>query len=469
MGIVVIWRDLTRDAPPPAAAGPATAIGDVVLQPVFTRQPDPFAPPAGTDQAGVIPLEGGGGTLLADSPGVYGSTTGTPACDRERLIASLTDAWVAEAWSGVRDIRSDEIPAYIRGLSPAILRSDTFVTDHGYVSSGATVVPAVLQAGTAVLVDHVGLPVVACSSGNPLTPPIRYPAEPSVRGPAWPGFTRDAITVILSSSVAIDRFVMVDIVRGSAVLLVPGTVDHRPAPPGTAVRPVVLHDLAWWAIGRRTSGPPSTRAPTPSTTPAESTTGRANVVNSPGPRAAPTGAPDGISTPRPVAGPPNRSPSSVTRRPRPAPTTPSPNALAPAPPVAATTRPPTPVRPRQPRITVPSPPAIGPPELPTIIVPAPPAITVPSPPRSIVAGPPTITTRPPTTTRPTTTRRPTTTGGPTTARRSAATSGVDAPTTATSSAGPPRITRRQSTGAPGTGLTTTPPADPGPFDRRSPR
>lgn len=50
-------------------------------------------------------------------------------------------------------IKSNDIPAYVARLTPVILRTDTFVTNHGFAQGRATVVPAVLQAGTAVLVD----------------------------------------------------------------------------------------------------------------------------------------------------------------------------------------------------------------------------------------------------------------------------------------------------------------------------
>ncbi|WP_211169963.1 DUF6777 domain-containing protein [Pseudonocardia bannensis] len=434
LGVSVIWRDATWDAPPPAAAGPAPATDGVVLQAVLTPQPDPFTPSAGTDQAGVIPLDTGGGTLPADGPGVYAATTEPPACDRERLIASLTsDPQVAEAWSGVRDIRPDEIPAYIRELTPAILRSDTFVTDHGYLNGGATVVPAVLQRGTAVLVDRFGLPVVKCSCGDPLTPPIRYSGDPSVQGRVWPGFTRDTIVVIQQSSVVIDQFVMADVVQGSPVVVVPGTVDVRPAPPGTALRLVVAHEDPWWTARRLSYAPPGTGWPGTSTT-AEPAPGRASVEPGPAPHVVPpaapqavpqvvprtasrtvrdattnrTTAPAGVSPRRRATESPDRPPGTVARRPRPATTTQPPSAFVPAPPSAVPTRPPR-------GNTSPGP--------------SPTAATDPS----------------------TTTDRTTTTGRTTTAERSAASPTSTAPTT-----NPPVTTTRQLTeaptaGAPGTG------------------
>jgi hypothetical protein len=43
-----------------------------------------------------------------------------------------------------------------------LLRSDTVVTNHGFANGCSTTIPAVLQAGTAVLVDDKGVPVTKC-------------------------------------------------------------------------------------------------------------------------------------------------------------------------------------------------------------------------------------------------------------------------------------------------------------------
>ena len=63
------------------------------------------------------------------------------------------------------------IGAYVDSLTPVVLTDDTLVTNHGYRDGHATTLPAVLQAGTAVMVDTLGVPRVKCNCGNPLTPP----------------------------------------------------------------------------------------------------------------------------------------------------------------------------------------------------------------------------------------------------------------------------------------------------------
>lgn len=64
---------------------------------------------------------------------------------------------------------------YIQGLKPVTLIQDTRVTNHTYESGAAVPFQAILQAGTAVLVNDKGVPVARCRCGNPLLEPIFYP------------------------------------------------------------------------------------------------------------------------------------------------------------------------------------------------------------------------------------------------------------------------------------------------------
>ena len=63
------------------------------------------------------------------------------------------------------------------------------VTNYGYSNGVATPRQAVLQAGTGVLVDSTGQPVVRCACGNPLTAPaaINLPAA-QFQGARWDTF-----------------------------------------------------------------------------------------------------------------------------------------------------------------------------------------------------------------------------------------------------------------------------------------
>ena len=62
------------------------------------------------------------------------------------------------------------VKKYIAKLHPVTLTRDTQVTNHAYTNGQAVPFQAILQAGTAVLVDEYGVPVVRCYCGNPLGP-----------------------------------------------------------------------------------------------------------------------------------------------------------------------------------------------------------------------------------------------------------------------------------------------------------
>ena len=163
--------------PFPEPADPAEPASSVVAAPVD----GPLAAPP----TGVEPTSG-----VAPPPGSppYGGSGDDQVCDRERLVEFLTaQPERAAAWGGVLGVAVDDIPSYVRALTPTVLLYDTRVTNHGFSGGRATPRQSVLQAGTAVLVDGVGDPVVRCRCGNPLRPPAPV-TRPAVVGTPWPGF-----------------------------------------------------------------------------------------------------------------------------------------------------------------------------------------------------------------------------------------------------------------------------------------
>jgi hypothetical protein len=78
------------------------------------------------------------------------------------------------------------------------------------VNGRANAIPAILQAGTAVLVDKYGVPRVKCYCGNPLTEP-RYPAEPVYTGPRWPAFEPGGVVLIDNSVTVITVITVIDL------------------------------------------------------------------------------------------------------------------------------------------------------------------------------------------------------------------------------------------------------------------
>ncbi len=107
-------------------------------------------------------------------PAVYGGSRDTQVCDVAALTEFLTNpdnADKAEAWAGALGVDVADIETYVSGLTAVRLRWDTRVTNHGFSDGEATPFQALLQAGTAVLVDDTGVPRVKCNCGNPLGEP----------------------------------------------------------------------------------------------------------------------------------------------------------------------------------------------------------------------------------------------------------------------------------------------------------
>ena len=104
--------------------------------------------------------------------GLYGGTEEN-TCDPERLISFLiANPEIGEAWAAVQGIPFSAIPSYIRSLEVRVLAEPVNVLNHGYdpVTGAAYEIDAVLDAGTAVLVDENGDIRTRCYCGNPIKP-----------------------------------------------------------------------------------------------------------------------------------------------------------------------------------------------------------------------------------------------------------------------------------------------------------
>ncbi len=126
----------------------------------------PFSADFGTDIQGLTAAVSSK-KLRGDTPGLFGGTRNVSVCDKAKLVEFLlANAVPAARWMKVLKIadRAD-IPQFVRKLTPVVLRVDTLVRNH----TMSTSFDAILQAGTAVLVDEFGIPVVKCNCGNPLT------------------------------------------------------------------------------------------------------------------------------------------------------------------------------------------------------------------------------------------------------------------------------------------------------------
>ena len=205
----------------------------VTLQPVGTPGVNPFMPPAGTDQPGPRLVKGSGGTFSGGTPGLYGGTMNKASCNPQQMVVFLrAHPDKAAAWASVLGIRPAGIAGYVAGLTPVVLRSDTAVTNHGYTDGHVTTFPAVLQAGTAVLIDRYGQPVTKCFCGNPLTRPTAY-ARPTYTGKRWPSFSPTYVTYIQQTTVVINSFILVGPATGATFRRPPGSSGGADQP-GTA-------------------------------------------------------------------------------------------------------------------------------------------------------------------------------------------------------------------------------------------
>lgn len=189
--------------------GGSKAGGEVFLQAAGDSGPDPFTestardsePEPGTASPSVAPSASRTGTQATRgvdgaAPGLYGGTRKVASCDVEQQIKVLKAAPDKNrAFASVQDIEPSAVPGYLRGLTPVTLRMDTRVTNHGYRDGEANAYQAVLQAGTAVLVDDRGVPRVRCACGNPLLPPVAQ-EDPRRTGKAWPGYRASDVVVV---------------------------------------------------------------------------------------------------------------------------------------------------------------------------------------------------------------------------------------------------------------------------------
>ncbi|MFC4612768.1 DUF6777 domain-containing protein [Streptomyces maoxianensis] len=221
----------------------ATDPNEVFLQPAAARGPDPYTAstartdvgPAPADPSTVPSRPAGGQTLRTVSgstPGLYGGTQSLGSCDAERQVSLLVaDQARKRAFAKSAGVSRSKVPDYLRALTPLVLRADTRVTSHGFRDGSATSYQALLQAGTAVLVDGFGTPRVRCASGSPLKPPVAVNGTLVHNGQSWAGYQSDRVVVIKPTTQVINNFVIVNIVTNTWIERQAGTdgeLDKRP-------------------------------------------------------------------------------------------------------------------------------------------------------------------------------------------------------------------------------------------------
>ncbi|WTT78593.1 hypothetical protein OHU34_38960 [Streptomyces sp. NBC_00080] len=203
------------------SGGGSGQVGEVFLQPAGKTGPEPYTEPPVTDSSFPPASVAPSGSSPPDTDtvsgvdggdeGLYGGTRNVSSCDVERQIKALqTDPAKNRAFASVAGVAPSGVPAHLRSLTPVQLRLDTRVTNHGYRDGAATTYQAVLQAGTAVLVDRHGVPRVRCACGNPLTPPLAQRAGFKRTGDPWPSYSPATTVVVKPSVTVVDVFVLYD-------------------------------------------------------------------------------------------------------------------------------------------------------------------------------------------------------------------------------------------------------------------
>jgi hypothetical protein len=232
-----VW--LGRRNSPATTTGPsiggtsaAPVSSDIVTVPINTAE-DPFTPAAGADVA-VTPVTVSAPTLVEGGKvGLYGGTTKATVCDREQLVSFLTSSpEKAAAWAGVIGIPVAEIPTFVRGLTPMLLRSDTLVTNHGFVDGRAHRSCRCCGGQRRARRQPRG-------SGRALL--LRQPVDsgadvgavPDVHRPDVADGNPVSIVVIVTNPVVIDDFTVVDVDTGAATTVPAGSTTapgDSPAP-----------------------------------------------------------------------------------------------------------------------------------------------------------------------------------------------------------------------------------------------
>ncbi|MFC7259979.1 DUF6777 domain-containing protein [Streptomyces lutosisoli] len=210
---------------------------EVFLQSASKAGPDPFtestannssaAPETATASAASESAHVTRG-VDGSAPGLYAGTRHVSSCNVEKQISSLqADPAKNKAFAAVHGIQPSAVPAYLRSLTPVQLRMDTRVTNHGYRNGAPTSYQAVLQAGTAVLVDSHGVPRVRCACGNPLLGPVAQRTTPKPTGDSWPSYRTQNVVVVAPSTTIINVFVIFDRDHDEWIARHRGDTGHR--------------------------------------------------------------------------------------------------------------------------------------------------------------------------------------------------------------------------------------------------
>lgn len=209
-------------SPVPAAtsAPPVDVVPEVVASPPVTLTPvnapaDDYTKPYGSDfPIPAVSIAGDTRLLPGDTVGLYAGTKGEKelTCDRSRLADSFeSGSERARVWAQAMGVSIGNVRDFLYALTPVLLRADTLITIHGYAGGRDTTTPAVLQAGTAVLVTPQGEPLMRCFGSNPLSPTKPPTEDTTVAGEGWTSWDPDQTVMIEPAARALAAFDLADV------------------------------------------------------------------------------------------------------------------------------------------------------------------------------------------------------------------------------------------------------------------
>ncbi|MEW5808612.1 MAG: DUF6777 domain-containing protein [Actinomycetota bacterium] len=251
--VVVLHRG---DARPPRDTASLLATNVPGPQPftpsaVAILTPDAVESGQGSSVTRQVPIAAERGVRLAQGtqPGLYGGYGQAYPCDASAVANHLdTHPAASAAWANVIGITPNQVPQYLNTLTPVVLTADTWVTSHRFADGRSEAIQTVLQSGTNVMVDPIGVPRVHCASGAPLVPPANVDlTEMDLDGDRWPAFdTGNVVAVAYSSAdqrpAAVAEFSLVDITSGQPLTQrAGGTIDLGPQPAVAVWDPVAMN------------------------------------------------------------------------------------------------------------------------------------------------------------------------------------------------------------------------------------
>ena len=156
------------------------------------------------------------GAVDGSDPNLYGGSGQLSVCDANALVSNLKqDSMLNAAFAAGIGINAEDVEQFVLSLKSVVLRQDTWVTNHGYADGKPTPYQAVLQRGTAVMVDSWGVPRVRCSCGNPLAEAWNGYTAPSNASSSWDGYDSAKVATVYGGNEQSSELSVADISTGA--------------------------------------------------------------------------------------------------------------------------------------------------------------------------------------------------------------------------------------------------------------